>query len=364
MGKKKYPNSKDYKELFRMVGEVTCLHSELLVTGSLKLGDPLIINTKGVWNSFIHKEKERKCLKKGLEIFSSAKKYKKYKISFKKYIKNAYKNIIPKYSSVPKKIQKKELQSLFVLLAKFWYLYGITEFSYHDLAYRKMQKTNDYVLKKNLDDLGSLKFEGRKILNAYVFKKGVIPNVLTCLSKLYLNKDNDCYYLYSDELIALFDGKKISKEMIKQRKKKYAVAIINGKLVKFSYKEAAQLTKSFLKLEEKKILKGIIANKGFAKGKGVITPMLNDMKIVKRVIKKMRKGDILVAESTTPELMVLCEKASAIVADQGGMLSHAAIVSRELNIPCIIGTKIATKIFKDGDYIEVDANKGIVRKIK
>ena len=61
---------------------------------------------------------------------------------------------------------------------------------------------------------------------------------------------------------------------------------------------------------------------------------------------------------------IFTEKAGAIVTDEGGLTSHAAIVSRELKIPCIVGTKIATKILKDGDIVEVDAKKGIVRKIK
>jgi len=56
------------------------------------------------------------------------------------------------------------------------------------------------------------------------------------------------------------------------------------------------------------------------------------------------------------------EKAAAIVTDIGGITTHAAIISRELGIPCIIRTQIATKLLKDGDYIEVDAEKGIVKK--
>lgn len=78
---------------------------------------------------------------------------------------------------------------------------------------------------------------------------------------------------------------------------------------------------------------------------------------------KMQIGDILVSIATTPDIVPAMKKAAAIVTEQGGITSHAAIVSRELGVPCIIGTKIATKIFKDGDMVEVDANKGIVRKI-
>ena len=66
---------------------------------------------------------------------------------------------------------------------------------------------------------------------------------------------------------------------------------------------------------------------------------------------------------TRPELVPAMKKAAAIVTDEGGLTSHAAIVSRELGIPCVVGTKISTKIFKDGDLVEVNANHGSVRKI-
>ncbi len=76
---------------------------------------------------------------------------------------------------------------------------------------------------------------------------------------------------------------------------------------------------------------------------------------------KVKKGDILVAIMTRPDYVVGMKKAAAIVTEEGGVTSHAAIVSRELGIPCVIGTKIATKVLKDGDLVEVDADRGIVR---
>ncbi|TSC78406.1 MAG: pyruvate, water dikinase [Parcubacteria group bacterium Gr01-1014_29] len=57
-------------------------------------------------------------------------------------------------------------------------------------------------------------------------------------------------------------------------------------------------------------------------------------------------------------------KAGAFIIDAGGILSHAAIVARELKKPCVIGTKIATKVLKNGDLVEVDADNGIVKIIK
>ncbi len=80
-------------------------------------------------------------------------------------------------------------------------------------------------------------------------------------------------------------------------------------------------------------------------------------------ISKVNEGDILVSIATNPDVLPAMKKAVAFVTEQGGITSHAAIVARELNKPCVIGTKIATKVFKDGDLVEVDAEKGIVRKI-
>ena len=79
---------------------------------------------------------------------------------------------------------------------------------------------------------------------------------------------------------------------------------------------------------------------------------------------KFKEGDILVASMTRPEFVPLMKMASAFVTDEGGITCHAAIVARELKKPCIIGTKIATKVLKDGDLVEVDADNGIVKIIK
>ena len=79
---------------------------------------------------------------------------------------------------------------------------------------------------------------------------------------------------------------------------------------------------------------------------------------------KVEEGDILISISTNPDMVPAMERAAAFVTNQGGITSHAAIVAREMNKPCIIGTKKATKIFKDGDFLEVNANEGYVAKIE
>ncbi|MBI2548713.1 hypothetical protein HYW21_05170 [Candidatus Woesearchaeota archaeon] len=79
---------------------------------------------------------------------------------------------------------------------------------------------------------------------------------------------------------------------------------------------------------------------------------------------KFEDGNILVAPMTRPEYVPLMKKAAAIITDEGGITCHAAVIARELNVPCIIGTQVATKVLKDGMQVEVDATKGIITVIQ
>ncbi|OGY75219.1 MAG: hypothetical protein A2445_03225 [Candidatus Jacksonbacteria bacterium RIFOXYC2_FULL_44_29] len=90
------------------------------------------------------------------------------------------------------------------------------------------------------------------------------------------------------------------------------------------------------------------------------------VKILKSVqeVGKIEPGDVLVAVMTRPDYMIAIKKACAVVTDEGGITCHAAIVSRELGIPCIIGTKIATRVLHDGDVVEVNANHGVVTVVE
>jgi phosphoenolpyruvate synthase/pyruvate phosphate dikinase len=101
-------------------------------------------------------------------------------------------------------------------------------------------------------------------------------------------------------------------------------------------------------------LKGQIGSPG--KIRGIVKIILNINNS-----KKLQQGEILVTGMTRPEFVPLMKRSSAIITDEGGITCHAAIISRELRKPCIIGTKIATQVLKDGDMVEVDADKGIVK---
>ncbi len=106
---------------------------------------------------------------------------------------------------------------------------------------------------------------------------------------------------------------------------------------------------------DREVVKGQIGSPGEATGtvQIILSQELNGT--------QLNKNSILVTDMTTPNFIPLMKQAKAIITDLGGVLSHAAIVSREMKIPCIVGTKNATQILKNGDLIEVDAKRGVVR---
>ena len=112
--------------------------------------------------------------------------------------------------------------------------------------------------------------------------------------------------------------------------------------------------KEEVELEEGKILlKGLGASPGIGIGKVKIVLSQDE-------ISKVEEGDVLVTTMTTPDMVPAMRKASAIVTDEGGLTCHAAIVSRELGVPAVVGTEKATKVLKDGMIVTVDGDKGIV----
>ena len=112
-----------------------------------------------------------------------------------------------------------------------------------------------------------------------------------------------------------------------------------------------QHTKEIIEIE------GQVANKGRVRGMALVTMSAKDAQNIKQ-------GDILVTSMTSPDFIVAIKRAAAIVTNEGGILCHAAVVSREFGIPCIVGTKMATRLVKTGDMIEVDGNHGFVRILK
>lgn len=184
------------------------------------------------------------------------------------------------------------------------------------------------------------------------------PVLAEMASRLGL-KLKEIKFMTSEEIHKALFKKDLDKDEVKQRTN-FCVYYTSGDERKFYVGEKAEKMVKYIEKDEiKRIseIKGQCGSRGYAKGKVKIINETKDMV-------KMEKGDVLVSISTQPDLLPAMKMAAAFVTDQGGVTSHAAIVAREINMPCVIGTKIATKVLKDGDMVEVDADKGTVRILK
>ncbi len=107
---------------------------------------------------------------------------------------------------------------------------------------------------------------------------------------------------------------------------------------------------------KKIILKGLAASVGVAVGK---------VRIVRdpRKIPQFKKGEVLVAKVTEPSMVMLMNRAAAFVTDIGGITSHAAVIAREIGVPCVAGTGKATHLLKNGMLVRVDGTRGTVKEL-
>ncbi|MFH1900183.1 MAG: PEP-utilizing enzyme [Patescibacteria group bacterium] len=150
------------------------------------------------------------------------------------------------------------------------------------------------------------------------------------------------------------------KKILTLRLKDSAFLMIDGKVSILVGKKLQEYRKQenqgVIKKVKSNIIKGQCASAGKAQGRAVLVRGVSDLT-------KVKKGNIMVAKSTVPSFVPAMEKAAAIITEMGGLLSHAAIVSRELNTPCVVGIESVMDMFKDGDLVEVDATKGLVKKL-
>jgi phosphohistidine swiveling domain-containing protein len=145
-----------------------------------------------------------------------------------------------------------------------------------------------------------------------------------------------------------------SKEVLKMRQDTYVFVLDDGEISCLVGKDTEGVRAYFQ--EETNVstqVTGSIACKGIVRG---VARVINN----KDDFVKVEVGDVVVTNMTTPDMIPIMKKAIAFVTDEGGVTCHAAIISRELKKPCIIGTKNATQILHDGDMIEVNADRGIV----
>lgn len=172
------------------------------------------------------------------------------------------------------------------------------------------------------------------------------------------------YYLGLNEIAKIKSLADLSgKIKILQERRAGCLLIIKGLSVRLisgsSYSKLLPGRRSLIKDQKTNSgleIHGTVANMGTVQGRVRIIKYLKDLK-------DFQAGDVLVASMTRPEYMSAIKKAAAIVTDEGGITCHAAIIARELNIPTVIGTKLATQVLHNGQMVEVRANHGLIRII-
>jgi len=175
---------------------------------------------------------------------------------------------------------------------------------------------------------------------------------------------NDMKHLTASEIVDMLETRVIPKDLIGERNKLTVVSYL-PKLEIFTGKQAEEIYEAVKANEEKyhpiENVKEIIGKSIYGTGK--ITGQCQVITDYDKV-ESLKEGNILVTPSTLPKYNNVYKRAKAIITNEGGILAHAAILCREFKIPGIIGTKIATKVLKDGDMVEVNTEKGTVRIIK
>lgn len=202
------------------------------------------------------------------------------------------------------------------------------------------------------------------------WSKGYFTKLLLSYGKLLnetarrmgITTEEILHYSYPELESYFREGKKIpQKELANRVKNGFIIEIKNAKLRIISGKKNIEnLIKSegiegpFQKLALTSSFTGLGASRGIIRGRARVLESA-------RELSSLKDGEILVTYMTTIEFTPVFRKIKGLVTDEGGMSCHAAIISRELNIPCVVGTNIATRVIETGELIEVDGNKGSVR---
>lgn len=257
--------------------------------------------------------------------------------------------ILEIYNKKQKKFTFKEYADYNAYFLKNYYPYHI-----------QVKNVVDFLPKKFLNAYLS-KLEAARVHAEPVFSKeiGFMKHIAGYISEKSEYQASNILHCLASELSAYWqEGKPLPAEnKLAERRRGCVIFFEKGKAPAIlAGNQISQLSSIFLG-SKSKIIKGQTAFSG--KAKGIVRVIFDPSNV-----KEFNLGDILVAPWTRPEYLPIMKKAGAFVTDGGGILSHAAIVARELRKPCVIATKVATQILKDGYLVEVDANQGTVKILK
>ncbi|MDW5550400.1 phosphoenolpyruvate synthase [Methanosarcina sp.] len=191
-----------------------------------------------------------------------------------------------------------------------------------------------------------------------IYRQAILAEARVLHQRGILEREEDVFYLYLDEFVALLDKRfnEDLKELIESRKR--------------AYEQYQKMTPPRVMTSEGEVITGVRSDVEAPKGALIGTPVSAGVAegYVKVILKpeaaKLNKGDILVAPFTDPGWTPLFYSVEALVVEIGGMMTHGSVIAREYGIPAVVGIENATKILKDGQYVRVDGTRGFVQVLK
>ncbi|MDA3837130.1 MAG: PEP-utilizing enzyme [Nanoarchaeota archaeon] len=210
-----------------------------------------------------------------------------------------------------------------------------------------------------IQEVGKIRLEGK---NTWMSLTLLIINLIQQISKENFISMNFLENYHFTEIINFLKTKRLNKG--KENGEKNLFVLSQNKISQYKGSDFIKLSKLIQgTINEGDQVEGNVAFNGNVKGTAFIVKFQDNLSEKIKEIAKVG-NPILIAEQTIPSYLPLIEKSRGIITNEGGILSHAAIISREYKIPAIIGTKIATQVFNNGDKIILDADKGVAYKDK
>jgi len=274
--------------------------------------------------------------------------------TFTRTIKSIVINDRKKAKTILKKgLQLSEKAKKYIESSPFESLGGAVNFLVELALHATVFSYFSYPIAKEADDSELVKLAEK--LRAVSYYPQVVAKVINPLAQRVVGEKY--IFMTIEEILQKKSLEIKQREKMSKCGKRFIYAKVNEKEHIYYVDDVIRLIEKLEKVEIGETVRGQISYPGKVSGK-VRLVLTNDINT------PFDEGDILVAVTTNPTLMPLIIKSAAIVTDEGGITSHAAIMSRELKKPCVIGTKFATHTFKDGQDIEVDANTGVVSALE
>ncbi|PIW37102.1 MAG: hypothetical protein COW24_01920 [Candidatus Kerfeldbacteria bacterium CG15_BIG_FIL_POST_REV_8_21_14_020_45_12] len=226
-------------------------------------------------------------------------------------------------------------------------------------ALKEKYKIDDDLMKKSLALGDAVSWQDARKAEQFVYTD-VLMEFLKEFARRFNHEIEDLYWLRTNEVLENIKDPKAIKSLVDKRRPLCAMVASRDGVELWDGKRGQEFVRQFWDSnEEHGDMQGIVASFG-KQSERVVTGLVRVV-LDPHVIDHFIDGEVLVAPMTSPDYMPLMRRASAIITDEGGLTAHAAVVSRELGIPCIVGAKTASKQLTTGDRVILDLDNGQIR---